>query len=68
MDIREKFGKRLRELRISQKLTQEKLAERANLHWTYVGQCERGVRNPSLINLQKLARALSVSSGELLPF
>lgn len=67
-DIREKFGSHLRKLRQGQKLTQEGLAERARLHWTYVGQIERGKRNPSLINLHKLAKALKVSAGQLLPF
>mgnify|MGYP001618616664 CR=1 FL=1 len=67
-DIREKFGVHMRKIRQSQGLTQEKLAERAGMHFTYIGQIERGLRNPSLVNLQKLARALKVKAGELLPF
>lgn len=67
-DIRKKFGLHLRELRVKQKLTQEELADRAGMHFTYVGQIERGKRNPSLINLEKLAKALKVSAGTLLPF
>lgn len=67
-DIRKEFGKRLRVLREKKKLTQEELAEKADMHFTYVGQIERGIRNPSLINLHKLARALKVSAGELFPF
>lgn len=67
-DIRAKFGKNLRQLREKQDLTQEELADRAGMHWTYIGQIERGVRNPSLVNLYKLAKALKVSSGQLLPF
>lgn len=67
-DIRKKFGLHLRELRVKQKLTQEELADRAGMHFTYIGQIERGLRNPSLINLEKLARALKVNAGTLLPF
>lgn len=67
-DIRMKFGKHLRRLREERKLTQEELADRAGMHFTYIGQIERGVRNPSLINLHKLAKALRVNAGQLIPF
>lgn len=67
-DIRKRFGYHLRELRVARKLTQEELADRAGMHFTYIGQIERGLRNPSLINLEKIARALHVKAGELLPF
>jgi len=67
-DIRVVFGKHLRKLRDERGLTQEQLADRAGMHFTYVGQIERGVRNPSLINLHKLARALKISGGQLMPF
>ena len=62
------FGKHLRELRNKKRLTQEQLAEKASMHFTYIGQIERGRRNPSLVNPYKLARALKISAGELLPF
>jgi len=67
-DIRKKFGTHLRNLRTERKLTQEDLADRAGMHFTYIGQIERGLRNPSLINLEKIAKALKVSAGTLLPF
>lgn len=67
-DIRVKFGKHLRKLRQSKNLTQEELADRADMHFTYVGQIERGLRNPSLINLHKIAKALGINAGQLLPF
>ena len=54
-------------IRQSQGLTQEKLAERAGMHFTYIGQIERGLRNPSLVNLQKLARALKVKAENFCP-
>ncbi len=59
------FGKRLKELRISKKLTQIELAEKSGLHPNYIGMVERGERNPSLINIDKLAKALNVSLSEL---
>lgn len=67
-DIRTVFGKHLRKLREKEGLTQEELADRAGMHFTYVGQIERGVRNPSLINLHKLAKALKIDGGKLMPF
>ena len=67
-DIRAKFGKHLRKLREEKGWTQEKLADEAGMHFTYIGQIERGKRNPSLINLERLAKALKVQAGKLLPF
>lgn len=67
-NIKAKFGKHLRALRDERKLTQEELADRAGMHFTYIGQIERGIRNPSLVNLNKLAKALKISAGQLLPF
>jgi transcriptional regulator with XRE-family HTH domain len=59
------FGARVRERRVALGLSQEKLAERADLHWTYVGQIERGERNLGLVNILRLAAALKVDAGEL---
>ena len=67
-DMKVKFGEHLRGLRKKKNLSQEELGERAGLHFTYIGQIERGLRNPSLVNLHKLAKALKVNAGELLPF
>ena len=52
------FGKRVRDLRQSLGVSQEKLAELAGLHRTYIGAVERGEKNISLINLVRLASAL----------
>jgi transcriptional regulator with XRE-family HTH domain len=60
------FGKNLRKLRKERGLSQEDLAEKAGLHRTYVGSLERGERNPSLLNIVKLSRALDISVTSLL--
>jgi transcriptional regulator with XRE-family HTH domain len=68
VDIKKRFGKQLRKHRLDQGLTQEELADKADMHFTYIGQIERGLRNPSLVNLHKLAKAMRLKAGELLPF
>jgi len=65
-DPRILFGRQLRKLRLRSKLSQERLAEIADLHRNYVGGVERGERNVSLVNIVKLARALKVKPGQLL--
>lgn len=61
----ETLGGRIRERRNELGLSQEALADRAGLHWTFVGQVERGRRNLSLHNLLKLAEALQIDPGRL---
>ena len=59
-DIAKIVGKRLRSYRTAQGLSQEKLAERAGLHPTYIGQVERGEKNLTIESLEKITRALDI--------
>lgn len=59
------FGARVREHRLNLGLSQEGLAEQSGLHWTYIGQVERGRRNLSLHNILRIAQALKVDAGVL---
>ncbi len=63
-----KLGNRIKELRKMQGLSQEKLAAKANLHYTYIGAVERGERNLSLQSIEKIAKGLNVSIAELFSF
>ena len=56
----------MRKLRLDRGLSQEKLAELADLHRNYVGGVELGERNIAIINIVRLARALKVKPGKLL--
>ena len=61
-----KFGEKVREIRVSQGLSQEHLAHIANVHRTYIGMIERAEKNITLVNVEKIAKALKVSIVELL--
>jgi|SRR5579883_9664 len=62
--IKAAFGLRVRDIRTRQGLSQESLAEMCDLDRSYIGGVERGERNVSLVNIQKIANALSVSPRE----
>ena len=64
--ITETFGKNLRKTRRRLYLSQERLAELSGLHRTYIGSVERGERNITLVNAERIARALDVKLSELL--
>ncbi len=58
MIITKKFGQRLKEIRLSKNISQEDLSFKSELHRTYISSVELGKRNISLINIEKLAKAL----------
>ncbi|OHA01428.1 MAG: hypothetical protein A3C12_03005 [Candidatus Sungbacteria bacterium RIFCSPHIGHO2_02_FULL_49_20] len=60
------FGKKLREVRLKKKLSQGDIARILGLHRSYISGLERGRRNPSLMTVHKVAKALGVSTNELL--
>lgn len=59
------FGKTIKEVRAERKISQEELAGEANLDRTYMSGIERGVRNPSLLNIYKVAKALHIKISDL---
>ncbi|GAA1549228.1 helix-turn-helix domain-containing protein [Nocardioides humi] len=59
------FGARVRRRRAQLGLSQEALADTCELHWTYIGQVERGQRNISLHNIIRIAEALQIDPGRL---
>jgi len=65
MDILKKLGSNIREQRTKLDLSQEMLANNADIHRTYLGAVERGEKNVSFKNLYKIAKALKVSVSDL---
>lgn len=64
----QKLGKRVKELRLAKGWTQEILEEHSGMDRTYISDIERGVRNPSVKSLEKLAKALRVKVSDLTDF
>ena len=62
---RNRFGEKVRELRLANSLSQEELAFRAGIHRNYLGGIERGERNPCLNNILSIADALNISPADL---
>ena len=60
------LGLNVRRRREEKELTQEALAERANLDPTYISGIERGVRNPSVLSVVRIAKALGVTTSKLM--
>ena len=67
-DIKLKLGKKIKEIRIKCGYSQEELASLAKLHRTYISDIERGGRNVSVENIEKIAMALKIDPSELLKF
>jgi len=64
MDIRGRVGLNIKAVREARGWSQEELADRAELHRTYVSGVERGIRNPTVTVLERLANALGVKIGK----
>jgi transcriptional regulator with XRE-family HTH domain len=65
VDVRHRLGRNVRRYRLERALSQEALADEAGIHRTYVSDVERGSRNPTIVIVEKLARALAVSASDL---
>ena len=65
LDIRIRFGRAIWRVREEQRINQEEAAERCGLHRTYYSGVERGIRNISLLNIEKIAKGLKKSLPEL---
>lgn len=60
------FGNKVRELRKEKGLSQEELSFKADLHRTYIGMIERAEKNITIVNIEKIAKALGVTLKDLL--
>lgn len=65
VDIRIRFGRAVRRIREEQEINQEEAAERCGLHRTYYSGIERGVRNVSLVNIERVAKGLKTTLPDL---
>ncbi len=68
MDIKQTVGKRIRELRNKLGVSQEEFADMVDLDRTYITSVECGKRNISIVNIEKIAKALNVSLSEFFNF
>lgn len=66
MDVRRRVGLNLKRIRKERGLSQEDLAFESGLHRTYISGVERGIRNPTVMVLEKIAAALKVTASRLL--
>jgi transcriptional regulator with XRE-family HTH domain len=65
-NIQRAFGKRVRALREARDWSQETMGEACDLHWTYIGQVERGERNLGIQSVYKIAKGLKITMAELM--
>ena len=66
MDVRRRVGTNLKAFRKERGLSQEELAHRCGLHRTYISGVERGIRNPTVVVLEKIAKGLEIATSRLL--
>jgi transcriptional regulator with XRE-family HTH domain len=66
MDVRRRVGLNVKYVRAERGLSQEGLAFECGLHRTYISGVERGIRNPTVLILEKIAGALKIPAGRLL--
>ena len=66
--ILKKFGQMVRNERLKQNFSQEELAAKAGVHRTYIGMIERAEKNITLLNIEKISKALDISISKLLDF
>jgi len=62
------FGKRIRNIRNSKNISQERLAEMSGLHPTYIGQLERGEKSPTLESIYKISKGLEMTVSGLFSY
>ena len=65
MSIRSEFWKKVRVIRLNKKISQEKLSELSGIHRTYISSVERGLKNISIDNIEKIAKWLWVKTKNL---
>lgn len=63
--MNEKLGKRVRKARKDRKMSQEELADRVGLHYTTISRIERGISNPPVQTVNKIAKALKIDMSDL---
>ena len=63
--VQDLFGKKIKAIRRARDITQEKLADLSGLSLQYIGEIERGRRNPSLTSIEQLSQALDIPMAEL---
>lgn len=68
MGIQEDVGNRIKECRNNMEISQESLAHEAGLDRTYITSVERGKRNISIVNLEKITKALNIKLSEFFDF
>lgn len=65
VDVRIRFGRAIRRIREEQGINQEEAADRCRMHRTYYSGIERGVRNVSLVNIEKIAKGLKMGFADM---